>query len=98
MVAVDLLAFSVSHDTAPLALRERVALSPTAAAAALRTLRAAGAEEAVVLSTCHRTELYMAAGDLTGVRGAALEVLGQGGAVSAAELDRHVRILRDRNV
>ena len=98
MVLVDLLAFSVSHDTASLALRDRLALAPSEAASALLTLRSAGAEEAVVLSTCHRTELYMAAEDLTGVRGAALEILGRGGAVSAAELDRHVQVLRDQHV
>ncbi len=53
----------LSHRTAPVAVRERVALRPgelssTAAAAAAVT----GAAEAVILSTCNRTELYFAGG------------------------------------
>lgn len=49
----------VSHHRAPVELRERVALDPDAAAALAGRL-AAGCE-AVVLSTCNRTELYLAA-------------------------------------
>lgn len=45
----------VSHHSAPVELRERVALDATAAAELARTL----GPEAVVLSTCNRTELYL---------------------------------------
>ena len=52
----------VSHHQAPLALRERVAIDLASAGLLAREL--AGAEgascEAVVLSTCNRTELYLA--------------------------------------
>jgi glutamyl-tRNA reductase len=48
----------VSHRRAPVELRERVALDLDASAALARRLADGG--EAVVLSTCNRTELYVA--------------------------------------
>jgi glutamyl-tRNA reductase len=48
----------LSHHVAPVALRERVTLDITAAAALARE-----AGDAVCLSTCNRTELYLADGD-----------------------------------
>ncbi len=55
----------VSHHRAPLEVRERVAVDLDAAAELARELAASGgpAHEAVVLSTCNRTELYVAGGD-----------------------------------
>ena len=49
----------ISHHEAPVELRERAALDPTRAGELARTL-AAGGSEAVCLSTCNRTELYLA--------------------------------------
>jgi glutamyl-tRNA reductase len=50
----------VSHQTAPVEVRERFAYLDSDVAAALERLRSAsGVEEAVLLSTCNRTELYM---------------------------------------
>ncbi len=50
----------LSHKTAPIAVREQVALSAEQLKAALRELRAAsGVEEAMVLSTCNRVEVYV---------------------------------------
>ena len=46
----------VSHHRAPIELRERVALDGAGASA----LAARLGREAVVLSTCNRTELYLA--------------------------------------
>jgi len=53
----------VSHRQAPVELRERVAVGPADAAALAGQL--ADGCEAVVLSTCNRTEVYLAAGDST---------------------------------
>ena len=56
---MTLLALGLNHQTAPLALREQVALAPERTGDALRELRAlAGVQEAAVISTCNRTELY----------------------------------------
>jgi glutamyl-tRNA reductase len=51
-----------SHHRAPLELRERVALDREAARELAARLATEGTE-AVCLSTCNRTELYLAAGD-----------------------------------
>src|SRR5271170_7290858 len=49
----------INHKTAPVALRDKVAFSEDRLVAALRALRQEqGVSEAVILSTCNRTEVY----------------------------------------
>jgi glutamyl-tRNA reductase len=49
----------INHKTAPVALREKVAFSEDRLVAALLTLRQEmGVAEALILSTCNRTEVY----------------------------------------
>jgi glutamyl-tRNA reductase len=62
---VKLALAGISHHTASVELRERVAIDLQAASALARRLAHGGgkAQEAVVLSTCNRTELYLAAED-----------------------------------
>ena len=48
----------LNHQTAPLAIREQLAFSAAALADAVRDLSVNAAAEAVILSTCNRTELY----------------------------------------
>lgn len=56
---MPLLALGLNHQTAPLSLRERVALDAGQLPAALEALGALpGVEEAALLSTCNRTEIY----------------------------------------
>jgi glutamyl-tRNA reductase len=56
-----LIVIGLSHHTAPVSLRERFAFSEARVPAALQMLRDAGlADEAVILSTCNRVELYAA--------------------------------------
>jgi glutamyl-tRNA reductase len=60
----ELLAIGVSHKTAPVEVRERLALPEARATDFLRDLRGnAEVQEAVALSTCNRTELYLVVGD-----------------------------------
>ena len=60
----ELLAIGVSHKTAPVEVRERLALPDARGAEFLRDLRgAAEVQEAVAISTCNRTELYLVVGD-----------------------------------
>jgi glutamyl-tRNA reductase len=55
-----LYALGLNHQTAPLAVRERVAFAPEAMGHALRDLLARPqVREAAILSTCNRTELYV---------------------------------------
>ncbi len=56
---MTLLAFGINHKTAPVEIRERVAFSPERMPEALQGLTSQGAiNEAAILSTCNRTELY----------------------------------------
>jgi len=55
-----LIALGLNHLTAPLDLREKVAFTPDTTAEALSDLaRQPGVNEALILSTCNRTELYV---------------------------------------
>jgi len=58
---MSLVLVGTSHRLAPVEVREQVALDPEAAAELARRLAAGG--EAVCLSTCNRTELYLAHSD-----------------------------------
>jgi glutamyl-tRNA reductase len=58
---MPIVVIGLSHHTAPVELRERFALTEARAAAALALLRSSGAaDEAVILSTCNRVEIYAA--------------------------------------
>jgi glutamyl-tRNA reductase len=55
----ELLTIGISHKTAPVEIRERLALPEGRALEFVRELRGdADVQEAVVISTCNRTELY----------------------------------------
>ncbi len=61
---MPLIALGVNHQTAPVDVRERVAVGDAQLAEALQALLALpGVEEAALLSTCNRTELYAHVGD-----------------------------------
>jgi glutamyl-tRNA reductase len=58
---MPIVVIGLSHHSAPVALRERFAFAEERVAPTLQALRASGlAEEAVILSTCNRVELYAA--------------------------------------
>jgi glutamyl-tRNA reductase len=60
----EVLALGISHKTAPVALRERLAFSEREASEFARQATAtAEVREAVVISTCNRTEVYLVVGD-----------------------------------
>jgi len=72
----ELLAIGVSHKTAPVEVRERVALPEARRAVFLRDLRGTGdVQEAVAISTCNRTELYMVVGSPVEAESRALAML-----------------------
>jgi glutamyl-tRNA reductase len=56
---MQLFAFGINHQTAPLEVRERVAFNPDGLPVALRDLVGhQPVREAAIISTCNRTELY----------------------------------------
>lgn len=63
MNGANLIVLGVSHHSAPVELRERFACSESEAPALLERVRGAGlGEEAVLVSTCNRVELYVSTG------------------------------------
>jgi glutamyl-tRNA reductase len=84
----ELLALGISHKTAPVEVRERLALADDKAVAAfLRDLRGvADVHEAVAVSTCNRTELYLVVGDPVEAESEALAMLSRRGAIRPTEL------------
>jgi glutamyl-tRNA reductase len=95
-VTAALLALGVSHKTAPVALRERLALPEGRAAGFLNELVGhAEIREAVALSTCNRTELYMVVGDAVEAESIALGALARQAGTRPTELFGRLYSLRD---
>ena len=97
-MAFELIALGVSHKTAPQPLRERLALPEGRAAAVLGELRAAESiQEAVAISTCNRTELYLVATDGVEAESAALSVLARHAGIRPTELTDCLYSFRQRD-
>ncbi|MBM6551604.1 glutamyl-tRNA reductase [Marinomonas ostreistagni] len=61
---MPLITVGVNHKTAPVSIRERISFAPEKMVEALNSLVSeADAKEAVIVSTCNRTELYCAVED-----------------------------------
>src|SRR5438128_6702741 len=60
---MSLYALGLNHQTAPLAIRERVVFHVERLREALTEIKRSLAREAAILSTCNRTELYVAGDD-----------------------------------
>src|SRR5688572_27727731 len=74
----------INHHSAALEIREKVAFSPDAQPAALADLAAQpGVAEAVLVSTCNRTEVYCRADDVVAAR----RWLAESGRRAGVELD-----------
>jgi glutamyl-tRNA reductase len=83
----ELLALGISHKTAPVALRERLAM--TERQAAEFGIQAAGTEairEAVAISTCNRTEIYLVVDDPVQGEATALGMLARRAGIRPTEL------------
>jgi glutamyl-tRNA reductase len=98
---MTVLALGLNHESAPLDLRGRFAFAPGQLSPALHAFRerlARVAPEAALLSTCNRTELYLAADPAHGPALArpALEWLAQHGGVSPAQLQAHAYVREDK--
>jgi glutamyl-tRNA reductase len=91
----ELLALGISHKTAPLELRERVAFTEGRAAGMVRELiEAPEVHEAVAISTCNRTELYLVAPDGVAAESLALGVLAREADIRPTELVGHLYSMR----
>ncbi len=85
----------MSHRSAPVEVRERVAFPPCAGRSFLRRLKGEGVvSEAVLLSTCNRTEVYAVAED-EGARGGVLDLLAEDRDVERTSLEQDTYWLTD---
>lgn len=84
-----------SHRTAPIELRERLAFGRAEVPAVLAGIAAGTGAEAVLLTTCNRTEFYLSSVDDAGVD-AALESLAARIGVSPSDANRWLYVRRDR--
>ncbi len=90
-----LLALGISHRTAPLELRERLALTEGRAVGVLGELTSSEqVREAAALSTCNRTELYLVVADPVEAESAALSALARQAEIRLTELVGHLYSLR----
>jgi glutamyl-tRNA reductase len=91
-----LVAVGVSHNTASVELRERLALPGHRREQLLRALREEdGIDEGVALFTCNRTELYVAAADAEAAENAVLLRLAERAECPPETLDGAVYVRRD---
>ncbi|MET0284997.1 MAG: glutamyl-tRNA reductase, partial [Polyangiales bacterium] len=60
-MAPELIMVGLSHHTAPLEVREKLAIAGEELPEVLRALRERGLEEAMLVSTCNRVEMYASA-------------------------------------
>jgi glutamyl-tRNA reductase len=83
----ELLALGISHHTAPLGLRERLALTEGRATGVLSDLLSSErVGEAAAISTCNRTELYLVVSDPVEAENAALGALSRQAGIRPTEL------------
>jgi glutamyl-tRNA reductase len=87
MSSGELLLLGASHKTAPLELRERLALPEGRATRVLEELTGHDSiHEAVALFTCNRTELHVVAADAVEAENAALTILSRQAGIRPTEL------------
>ena len=98
---MSVLALGLNHTTAPLDLRGRLAFGPERLVPALHGLRERlqrAVPEAALVSTCNRTELYVAAPAhaVNELVCPALDWLAEQGGVSGSHLQAHTYVMEDQ--
>jgi glutamyl-tRNA reductase len=87
----ELLALGISHKTAPVALRERLAFTASQASEfAVQATATAEVREAVVISTCNRTEVYLVVGDPVRAESDVLGLLARRAHIRPTELAQEI--------
>ena len=94
---MQLIALGLNHTTAPVEVRQRVAFGDAEIPATIGYLRErfssprqGGVHEAAILSTCNRTEIYLAAENAEAARASVLSYLAECKHVQLNELEPHI--------
>jgi glutamyl-tRNA reductase len=92
----QLLAIGVSHKTATVGVRERLAMPDRRATEFLSGLQgSADVQEVVAISTCNRTELYLVVSDPVQAEGRVLSMLASQASIRPTELAGSIYALRN---
>lgn len=99
---MSVFALGLNHHTAPLDIRGRFAFAPEQLTPALQALRhqlLRSVPEAAILSTCNRTELYVAAGQgrAAEIVRPTIEWLAAQGGISGTQLVDHTYVLENKD-
>lgn len=93
---MHILAIGLNHKTAPVEVREVLALGARELPSALSFLKNyPGVSESVILSTCNRTEVYLVSAVFHAGLSAVVDLLTRDQQVSPEDLRSHLYILRD---
>jgi glutamyl-tRNA reductase len=90
---MHLIILGLNHTTAPLDVREKLFIAEERQGELLEALKHRGASEAAVISTCNRTEIYMAGVAPEDAQGVAADVLTACFAVDTAWIGRYTYTL-----
>ncbi|NBC49177.1 MAG: glutamyl-tRNA reductase [Gammaproteobacteria bacterium] len=94
---MPLIVIGLNHKTAPVDIRERLTFGPDVIVAAMRTLRdQTPVDEAIILSTCNRTEIYCAA-DASDIETPVRNWLGTFHGIEPQLFAQHLYIHKDRS-
>lgn len=95
----ELLALGISHKTAPVALRERLAFTEAEGSEFAKQATATPeVREAVVISTCNRTEVYLVVGDAVRAESDVLGLLARRASIRPTELSEAIYSPRNCDV
>jgi len=92
---MHLVILGLNHNTAPVEVRERLFVPEETIGPLLTELNARGASEAVILSTCNRTEVYATGPDAGTLKGAIVNALTARFSVDATWLGRYTYSMSD---
>lgn len=88
---MPILVVGLSHKTAPVEFRERLSFSPEQQRESLQDLRKLDpVKEAVLVSTCNRTELYLVVDNIETGKSAVTGYLAGYGKLNAGELEKYI--------
>ncbi len=91
MKSMFILLLGLNHKTAPVQVREKLAIAPTHLADTLRLLRAApGVAQVAILSTCNRFEIYAVVTDPVAGQQALMDALAEARDICACDFACHL--------
>jgi len=89
--------FGLNHNTAPLEIREKVFVSDTDTPHFLKELRSFGISEAVIISTCNRTEIFFCSDKLEESFKTIKEILSRYFIIEQESLNNYTYVFTDEN-